>query len=239
MPFGSDPTLGAMTQPQAVNPNATPEEKMAYEAGWTDYLSRPEVRAGLLQFGLQAMQPVPIQQSGGGALANAIGSGAQAYDRNVIAQGESAQQDVKNALAQDELGVRNRQVDVSAEGNQLQYNLGMAGLKSKEDIANKALAGKQRVAEIMADSRESAATKAAVAQFSIYNPDATREQVEQFKAEVGAREAGAGAGPATTGPVTGGPAAISTQEEYQALPPGSKYTVPNDPQTYTKPAATQ
>lgn len=204
MPY--DPTLGAQAQPQAVNPNATPEEKMAYEAGWSDYLQRPEVRASLLQFGIQAMQPVPIQQSGAGAFANAIGSGAQAYDRNVTAQGEAAQQDVKNALAQDELASRNRQVTATETGNRLQYDLGMAGLRSKETIASNALKGKQRVAEIMADSRVDAATKSALAQYSIYNPDATQEQVDQFRAQIEARDAGVG--PATGGPATGTAPAI-------------------------------
>lgn len=48
---------------------------------WLEYFNRPEVQAGLLQFGAQALQPVPIGQTAAGHFGQALTSGMQAAGR--------------------------------------------------------------------------------------------------------------------------------------------------------------
>jgi hypothetical protein len=234
MPY--DPTLGAMAQPQAGNPNATPEEKMAYEAGWTRYLQDPAIRSGLLQFAINAGQPVPVQQTGTGALLSAVGGGAEAYDRNLVAQQTQANEAVKQQQQEELLANQRRGQDVTAGGNRSQYDLGMAEIGSREKMSAAEIAGRELVARLNASNDISTLEKKLLGDYMTFNaanPAAlTPEKIEAFRAQLRAQGA---AGPATAGPATGGPATISTQEEYRALEPGTTYKVPNDPQTYTKP----
>jgi len=56
---------------------------------WKDWIGQPENRAGLLQFGLQMMQPVAPGQSGVGAFAASIGEGAEARDRHLVGRAKA------------------------------------------------------------------------------------------------------------------------------------------------------
>lgn len=60
--------------------------KSGLRKAWDAYTSRPENNAALLQFGIAMMQPRAPGQSGIGSVANAIGEGAQASERNVAVQ---------------------------------------------------------------------------------------------------------------------------------------------------------
>jgi hypothetical protein len=111
----------------APNPNATPEEQEQYRAGWMDVLQRPEVRAGLLQFGLQMMADRPIQQSGLGAFSGALGSGAEAMTANVKAQEAAQQQELENQRAVENQEIQRSQVAAQLAGQASQAATAAAG----------------------------------------------------------------------------------------------------------------
>lgn len=60
-------------------PAGMPPEQI--KQSWLEYFNRPEVQAGLLQFGAQALQPVPIGQTTAGHFGQALTSGMQAAGR--------------------------------------------------------------------------------------------------------------------------------------------------------------
>lgn len=67
---------------------------------WDAWTSRPENNAALLQFGLAMLQPRAAGQSGIGSVANAIGQGAEASDRNLTAQRAEADSESKRTVEQ-------------------------------------------------------------------------------------------------------------------------------------------
>ncbi len=75
--------LGAAIAPSPVqpNPNASPEEKTQLEVGWREYLARPEIKAALLQFGINMLQPVPLGGTPLGQIGSSLGAAAGAATR--------------------------------------------------------------------------------------------------------------------------------------------------------------
>lgn len=69
---------------------------------WDAWTSRPENNAALLQFGLAMLQPRAAGQSGIGSVANAIGQGAEASERNIASQQatEKQQSDIASKSAE-------------------------------------------------------------------------------------------------------------------------------------------
>lgn len=152
------PSFGQIAQGfpggMAPNPGATPVEQEQYRAGWMDVLSRPEVRAGLLQFGLQAMQPVPIQQTGPGALAGAVGAGAEAYDTSIKAQAAEAQQGRENARADESLEIQRSQVDATLAGQQNQAEMSAAGDAAALERVRTEIQGRADIAKLPPNEQE-------------------------------------------------------------------------------------
>lgn len=69
--------------PTAV-PQSNPTRPTSNIAGkWSDWISRPENRAGMMQAGLALLQPVSVGQTQAGHIARGIGTGFEARDRNV------------------------------------------------------------------------------------------------------------------------------------------------------------
>ena len=69
-PTTSLPNVGDLVNPSVVQPpavNQTPEQEKKLTTKWLEFLGRPDVKAGLLQFGINALQPVA---PGRGALAH-------------------------------------------------------------------------------------------------------------------------------------------------------------------------
>lgn len=128
----------------APNPNATPQEQEQYRAGWMETLQRPEVKAGLLQIGLSLMADRPIQESGGGAFANALGQGAAAMGRNEAAQAATQQQAIENAQREQQLATQARSVDVTSEGQQNQADI--AAASNAAALERQTLSGEQAIA---------------------------------------------------------------------------------------------
>lgn len=192
-----DPTLGAMTQPLPVNAGADVEQ---LRMGWLEALQNPAVRSGLLQFGLQAMQPVPVQQTGPGAMGQAIGAGVEAYNRNIVEQNRVAQGNQENAFKSEELGLKRESIDVQREGNRQQYDVGLKGIEGR--TASAALATRNRLiaAQIAAVTRADVSTQSLMAEWAatetLYGREATTEAGLDFLKTINV-----GKGP--TLPVTG------------------------------------
>lgn len=67
------------TQMPASNP-VQPSKNIS--TTWSDWIGKPENRAGMIQAGLQMLQPINPGQTMGGHIAHGIGSGFEARDRN-------------------------------------------------------------------------------------------------------------------------------------------------------------
>jgi hypothetical protein len=75
---------------------------------WDSWLDRPGNRTALLQMGLQLMQPVGIGQTAGGAIAQSVGAGGEAIDRQEAA-------DLKDTIAQNKLDTANSRLQIAQQ----------------------------------------------------------------------------------------------------------------------------
>ena len=97
-PGGPTPALGAPT------PGAMQAPARDLNKEWTDFLSVPANRSAMIQMGVNLLQPIGLGQSTVGHIGQAIGAGAEAYDR-ARTQEEAA------ASSQRELDIRQQQAD--------------------------------------------------------------------------------------------------------------------------------
>lgn len=121
---GIDPNIGASlrtlaepTQPVPIPPS-NPEEKAVLKGKWMEFLGNPEVKQGLLQFAVNAMQPIPTGQSLQGHLTRAVAGGGEAIARRRGEVGERADIEAARALEERRVGALEFQVDVQREGVQ-------------------------------------------------------------------------------------------------------------------------
>ena len=85
--------LGAGAPPPAAAPATGPRPLFGdLRTKWNGWISVPGNRQALMQFGLNAMQPRPVGQTGLGHLASSVGAGIAAKDRHLAirAQGQEA-----------------------------------------------------------------------------------------------------------------------------------------------------
>src|SRR3990167_10069231 len=86
------PNVAAPTPQQAQLAAAAPQPQTQVQAPgapidtglmsqWKQYLDRPDIRAGMLQFAVSVLQPVAPGQSTLGHIAQSVGSGAGAIGR--------------------------------------------------------------------------------------------------------------------------------------------------------------
>lgn len=71
-------------------------------------LADPRIQSSLLQFGLQAMQPVALGQTPGGHIAQAVGAGGEAL-------GRTEQADLKALLAQSKLDAADQRMSIAEQ----------------------------------------------------------------------------------------------------------------------------
>lgn len=156
-PGFDNPSFGniANGSPGAVapDPNLPQEVKDQYSAGWMEMMQRPEIRAGLLQFGINALQPVPIGQSGIGGLAAAVGGGAEAYNKNVAAQNADQQRLIENAQKDRALDYTGTGQDIAREGNQLQFDASIYSSDARMRNAQIAAENRTALAQFAADNK--------------------------------------------------------------------------------------
>lgn len=87
--------LGAALAPQVGQPG-----------GWKAWVSQPQNRAALVQFGIEMLQPLSPGQGVGSRIGTAIGSGAEARDRFVTGEQDRQRQFVTDRIAQQEADAR-------------------------------------------------------------------------------------------------------------------------------------
>ena len=129
----AQPSLGQMSQPVPIK--GPPKDANDFQQRVSDVLSfiqRPEVQAGLMQFGISALQPIQPGQTSGGAIANAIGEGFNASGRVKTQEAATAQQALENQQKEAETAIRREQVDVNREGNTI----------ARENIISREVEGK-------------------------------------------------------------------------------------------------
>jgi hypothetical protein len=101
------------------------QSKSGLRQAWDAWTSKPENNAALLQFGIAMLQPRSPGQSGIGAVANAVGEGAQASERNVALQQAQQKEEAAQAIKEREAG--SREVTAQAYADQV----GQGGKKGK------------------------------------------------------------------------------------------------------------
>lgn len=133
-PTATAPTPEPVLQPVQAQPQ--PQQPANYEAnraGWQQLLESPEVRAGLLQFAIQALQPQPIGQSPLGGIAQAVGAGGEAAQR--VREGQQAE-----AKSAEEQALEKAKLEEEKRGHTLTYEAALSGQQSREQIAKESAA---------------------------------------------------------------------------------------------------
>lgn len=114
----ADGNFGQLVQPAPgqPNPDASPEEKQRLTVDWEQFLTRPDVRAALLQFATTVIQPPGPGQNVLGQIGLAVGAGGAAAQRVTTAQTAEEQRRLENQRSQEELDIQREGVDVRREG---------------------------------------------------------------------------------------------------------------------------
>ena len=105
------PNIGALAGAQSpiqTDPDPSPEGVAARKQKWSEFFANPQVQAALLQFGVSALQPKAPGQSTAGALASAVGQGAEAATRVGTAQRTQEQQRLESEREGTRLGLEER-----------------------------------------------------------------------------------------------------------------------------------
>lgn len=141
--------LGPLMQPTPVSPQpmaypGTPEFEQNRQS-WLQVLQEPHVRAGMLQFAVQAMQPVAVGQSPLGALGQAIGSGVEASDRVTEQQMEQQKQLADQQLAQERINAENARVGQAASEARNRTALGYAEIDARRSLLEREYALRQEL----------------------------------------------------------------------------------------------
>lgn len=127
---GGQPNIGALAAqpPIEVETTFAPEDIQRRKGKWLEFFQTPQVQAALLQFGVSALQPRAPGQSTAGALASAVGEGAEAAGRVTAGQQARTQQAATLGLQERRVGA----VETQAATGQEQLRL------SQQRITNQA-----------------------------------------------------------------------------------------------------
>ena len=119
-PITNTPSIGNTAQPQATKPTppTTPQAHQQLTSQWLQFLSKPEVQAGLIQFGINALQPVPSGGTALGQIGRAIGAGGEAAGRVRNARKSEAENARQAGLAERKAKVAEEKLKVTREGIQ-------------------------------------------------------------------------------------------------------------------------
>lgn len=105
------PNIGALAGQQSpiqMEQDPSPEGVAVRKQKWSEFFANPQVQAALLQFGVSALQPRAPGQSTGGAIASAVGQGAQAATRVGAAETARTQQALKTEQEATRIGLEER-----------------------------------------------------------------------------------------------------------------------------------
>lgn len=147
------------------------------------FLTRPDVQAGLIGFGISAMQGVPPGQTDLGALGTSIGRGLNAAGQVQSSQQEQQQQAIQNKLAERKVGAVETQAGAAATTAATgQKALGQRAKEADRSygLARDKFASDQeyRAAQLKLDAI-SAQADSARAQAAVESNDVRRAELEQ------------------------------------------------------------
>ncbi len=142
--MAEDFNLGALAAqpPIQVEQDFSPEAVETRKSKWLEFFQTPQVQAALLQFGVGALQPRAPGQTQVGAIASAVGQGAEAAGRVTARQAATAQQKA-------ELGLKERRVgaaETQAVTGQQQLDLSQQRITNQADQFTRTLTQKLGVA---------------------------------------------------------------------------------------------
>ena len=106
------PEVGNLVRPApatATGPPQSPQEQEKLTSDWLEFLQRPEVIAGLLQFGIDALQPAAPGRGTLAQIGAAVAGGGEAVGRVRAGRRERAEERRK-------AGLEERRVEVKEEG---------------------------------------------------------------------------------------------------------------------------
>lgn len=136
-----EPSIGAQVSPPALVQGAPPRDENEFNSFFQQtrqYLNRPDIKAALLQFAIANLQPRQPGVPDISAIANAVGSGAQAASRVQIREEEQRRQESKEAREEQRIGLEERRVSTlekSEERQRVQGSRRLDILKEANDIA--------------------------------------------------------------------------------------------------------
>ena len=161
------PSLGASAQQRAPQPipPTSPEEEEQFAFKWKEFLARPEVKAGLLQFAINVFQPTAPGQTQAGKIGRAVAGGGQAIGRVRTSRTEREE-------AKRKAGLEERRVATEEEGITVR----------REEIA-----GREKVSAERSATLETVAAANAEARKSIAD-EGLDAHMERLKLEVGKAE---------------------------------------------------
>lgn len=166
-PAQGAPTGTAATPAPVAQPAPTPQAQSLTER-WMQYIQDPSVKAGLIQAGIAAMQPIAQGQTIGGHLALSIGDGIAAHNRNEQIQlrnedvaHDNRREDERTGIAADRNQIEREQLAVTEKRFDAQDKLARdkAAYEASQDKIKNALDARRTTAyEAMASKSGSGAS---------------------------------------------------------------------------------
>lgn len=142
-------------QNQAGVVKAPPKDEADLQArtkGWMDFLTRPEIQAALVQFGMNATQPVAPGQTQLGHITSALGAGFQAAGRVETQQFLRKQEEIKTEQAAKRLEQGDKQL---AQGD---AQLAQGDKRLAQEAAQQGTAAKLKEQELKQQAERDANT---------------------------------------------------------------------------------
>jgi len=137
-----DPTLQQAPQTQGQSQDYS--QPGSIRQAWSDWTSRPENNAALINFGLQMMQPVPAGQSRMGHFGEAVGAGLEAGGR--VSTQEEARQRADEAEALKERAMELKEEETGIYGQDVRSKIAQRGLGMQDSLKRQAAWNKWSIA---------------------------------------------------------------------------------------------
>lgn len=115
-----------------MEPQVPPETQVGLKARWDSFLSNPDNRAALFQFGISALQPIGVGQSLLGHLGQAAGMAGETVAERSQQRAEAAQVSLNRKLQLAELGLRSQDMAGDEAFRAAQLGISKEELRQRE-----------------------------------------------------------------------------------------------------------
>ena len=142
--------MGSLVAPapaSATGPPQTPQVQEKLTSDWLEFLRRPDVQAGLLQFAINAMQPVAPGRGTAAHIGAAVAGGGEAVGRVRAGRRERAEETRKAGLEERRVATGEEQVQVRREQVVTTETTATADRKSRELISQNKIEAAGKVLE--------------------------------------------------------------------------------------------